>query len=75
MQHLRNSKNFGISEVSVKTRLLRGRRQMRQALAHLRTNRISVKNHRSSHAASRRLRGLATACWPRNLENEMWNIH
>jgi RNA polymerase sigma-70 factor (ECF subfamily) len=44
---------LGISEVSVKTRLWRGRGQMRQALAHLRANRISVKDHRSDHSASR----------------------
>jgi DNA-directed RNA polymerase specialized sigma24 family protein len=67
---------LGISEVSVKTRLWRGRRQMRQALAHLRANRISVKDHRSTHAASRRLHGLATpGSWLRNPENEMESVH
>ena len=70
------AKILGISEVSVKTRLWRGRRQMRQALANLRANRISVKDHRSNHGASRRLRDLATpGSSPRNLENEMGSIH
>lgn len=62
------AKILGISEVNVKTRLWRGRRQMCQALAHLCANRISVKDHRSNQATSRRLRGLATpGSWPRNL--------
>ena len=37
------AKILGISEVSVRTSLWRGRGQMRQAPAHLRANRISVK--------------------------------
>jgi RNA polymerase sigma-70 factor (ECF subfamily) len=70
------AKILGISEVSGKTRLWRGRGQMRQALANLHANRIPVKDHRSNHGASRRLRGLATpGSWPRNLENEMGSIH
>lgn len=70
------AKILGISEVSVKTRLWRGRGQMRQALAHLRANRISVEDHRSNHGATKRLRGLATpGSRPRNLENEMESVH
>jgi RNA polymerase sigma-70 factor (ECF subfamily) len=70
------AKILGISEVSVRTRLWRGRRQMRQALAHLRANPISTTDHRSNHAARSRWRGLATpGSWPRTLENEMGSIH
>jgi RNA polymerase sigma-70 factor (ECF subfamily) len=70
------AKILGISEVSVRTRLWRGRGQMRQAPAHLRANRSSVKDHRSNHSASRRLRDLATpGSSPRNPENEMGSIH
>ena len=42
----------------------------------LRVPRISLKDHRSTHAASRRWRSLATSgSWPRDLENEMGHIH
>jgi len=41
----------------------------------LRAHRIFLKVHRSTHAASRRWRSLATSgSWPRNLENEMGSI-
>ncbi len=67
---------LGISQDSVKTRLWRGRRQMRRALAHLRASQISVKGHRSSHPASKRLCSLSTVCsWPRTPENEIESIH
>jgi RNA polymerase sigma-70 factor (ECF subfamily) len=39
---------LGISETNVKTRLRRGRLQMQRALAHLRANRRSARNHGSN---------------------------
>jgi RNA polymerase sigma-70 factor, ECF subfamily len=67
---------LGISELSVKTRLWRGRRQMRQALARLRATGFSKKDRRSNRAASRRLPNLGTLCsWSRNPESEMESVH
>jgi RNA polymerase sigma-70 factor, ECF subfamily len=67
---------LGISELSVKTRLWRGRRQMRQALARLRANGFSKKDRRSNRTASRRLPNLGTLCsWSRNPESEMESVH
>jgi RNA polymerase sigma-70 factor, ECF subfamily len=70
------AKVLGISELSAKARLWRGRRQMRQALACLRATGFSEKDRRSNRAAHRRLRNLATVCsWSRNPESEMESVH
>jgi RNA polymerase sigma-70 factor, ECF subfamily len=70
------AKVLGISELSVKTRLWRGRRQMRQALARLRATGLSEKDRRSNRAAHRGLSNLATVCsWSRNPESEMESVH
>lgn len=62
------------SETNVKSRLRRGRLQMRQALAHLRSTRPSERNHRLN-SASRRLRKPDPVCsWPRSFDNEMGSI-
>jgi RNA polymerase sigma-70 factor (ECF subfamily) len=68
------AKTLRISETKAKTRLRRGRLQMRRALAHLRANRTSDRDH-ASNSASRRLRD-SSPDWSRlNVESEMESIH
>jgi RNA polymerase sigma-70 factor (ECF subfamily) len=68
------AKTLRISENNVKTRLRRGRLQMRRALAHLRANRTSDRDH-ASNSASRRLRDSSPGWSWLNVESEMESIH
>jgi RNA polymerase sigma-70 factor, ECF subfamily len=68
------ARTLGISEGKVRTRLRRARLRLRQALANLRTTRISERDHRST-SASRRLSDSTFVCsWPMNAQCEMESI-
>jgi RNA polymerase sigma-70 factor, ECF subfamily len=68
------ARTLGISETSVKSRLRRGRMQMRQALAHLRSTQTSERDN-GSNSPSRRLCNSGRLCtWPTNDEDEMERI-
>jgi len=66
---------LGISELNVKTRLRRGRLQMRRALTHLRASRKSKPDH-GSNSSSRRVSNSSPVCsCLTNAANEMERIH
>jgi RNA polymerase sigma-70 factor (ECF subfamily) len=68
------ARTLGISESKVRTRLRRVRLRMRQALANLRTTRITERDHRST-SASRRLSDSTFICsWPTEAQCEMESI-
>ena len=68
------AKALGISEGKVRTRLRRARLRMREALASLRSTRISERDHRST-SASRRLSDSTFVCsWPTDTQCEMESI-
>ena len=68
------ARTLGISEGKVKTRLRRARLRMRQALANLRTTRISARDCKST-SANRRLTGSTLVCsWPTNAQCETESI-
>jgi RNA polymerase sigma-70 factor (ECF subfamily) len=68
------AKALGISEGKVRTRLRRARLRMREALANLRSTRISEQDHRST-SAIRRLSDSTFVCsWPMDAQCEMESI-
>jgi RNA polymerase sigma-70 factor, ECF subfamily len=67
------ARTLGISELNVKTRLRRGRLQLRRALTHLRSSRTSKRDHGSDRGRQFPNSPPVCSC-PTNTESEMERI-